>query len=210
MENAADALKIAFGIIMFVAALSLSMSTFSNATEAVSKIISYRDRTQEYISVTKANSDTRTVGVEAIVPTLYKAYKENFRVEFRDENDEPIYLYYRYDTSGRETKVYYVDLEEEQFQSNTTEANEHLKLLLQGTTQFNTKYKNSVYNKQEMKNINGKTSLYAFLKDNKFEEKLGEYYQEDKEEIDKGNSVSTDTPEINKTKKRVITYKLID
>lgn len=210
MENAADALKIAFGIIMFVAALSLSMSTFSSATQAVEKIISYRDRTQEYISITKANSDTRTVGVETIVPTLYKAYKENFRVEFRDESDQPIILYYRYDTSGNETEVYYVDLEEEQFQASNTEANEHLKLLLQGKDDFNNKYQSSTYNKQKMTTIKGKNSLYAFLQANKFEEKLGEYYQEDKEAVDKGNEIPTDTPEINKTKKRVITYKLMN
>lgn len=210
MENAADALKIAFGIIMFVAALSLSMSTFSSATNAVEKIISYRDRTQEYISITKANSDTRTVGVETIIPTLYKAYKENFRVEFRDENDQPIILYYRYDTAGNETEVYYVDLEEEQFQASNTEANEHLKLLLQGKDDFNNKYQSSTYNKQKMTTIKGKNSLYAFLQANKFEEKLGEYYQEDKEAVDKGNEIPTDTPEINKTKKRVITYKLMN
>ena len=43
--------------------------------------------------------------------------------------------------------------------------------------------------------------LYEFLKDKKFEERLGEYYQEDKSE----GKVS-DTLEINKTKKRIITY----
>ena len=47
----------------------------------------------------------------------------------------------------------------------------------------------------------GSEGLYEFLKDKKFEERLGEYYQEDKSE----GKVS-DTLEINKTKKRIITY----
>ena len=33
MENAADALKIAFGVLIFVVALSLSIFTFSNARQ---------------------------------------------------------------------------------------------------------------------------------------------------------------------------------
>ena len=51
MENAADALKMAFGVLIFVVAISLSVSTFSNARTTIDSIISYRDKTQDYVYV---------------------------------------------------------------------------------------------------------------------------------------------------------------
>ena len=47
----------------------------------------------------------------------------------------------------------------------------------------------------------GGNGLYKFLQNKQFEERIGEFYQEDS---DAGKE--TDALEINKTKKRVITY----
>ena len=38
MENAVDSLKIAFGVLIFTVALSISISTFSNARRAIDGI----------------------------------------------------------------------------------------------------------------------------------------------------------------------------
>ena len=43
MENAAEALKMAFGVMMFVLALSLSISCFSQASSAIDNIITSRE-----------------------------------------------------------------------------------------------------------------------------------------------------------------------
>ena len=82
MENAADALKIAFGVLIFVVALSLSIFTFSNARQAIDSIITYRDKTQDYVYVKKANNVNRLVSSESIIPAMYKAYTENYKIIF--------------------------------------------------------------------------------------------------------------------------------
>ena len=83
MENVTEALKIAFGVMMFVLALTLSISSFSQAREAIDNVIMMKDREQEYTYVeTAANLKNRLVSSETIIPTIYKAYKENFSVEF--------------------------------------------------------------------------------------------------------------------------------
>ena len=44
MENAAEALKIAFSVIMFILALGMGVSSFSDANRAVLVITNERDR----------------------------------------------------------------------------------------------------------------------------------------------------------------------
>ena len=81
MENVTEALKIAFGVMMFVLALTLSISSFSQAREAIDNVIMIKDREQDYTYIeTSSNIRNRVVSVETIVPTIYKAYKENFTV----------------------------------------------------------------------------------------------------------------------------------
>lgn len=205
MENATEALKMAFAIMMFVLALSLSISSFSNANRAVDAIVTLRDRETEYTYVRRAHSSNRRVGVETVIPTLYKAYKENFRVVFLKNDGSPLPLYYQTDSFGNRTKdasgsdieINYIDLENEII-ANPTEAIQHLDVLLnirQGTSVSNNKY----YNQFMADKTQG---LYKYLKDKMFEEQLGEYYQEDT------SATTSETLDINKTKKRVITYVL--
>ena len=200
MENAAEALKIAFGYMMFVLALTISISSFSQARETIDAIITIKDRQTEYTYVEA--QDKKIVGIETIIPTMYKAYKENFRIVFYksyvdETNNEPYPLYKsfgKYDNPATSTgtEINYIDLELEIF-ANAQEAIEHLNILLnKRSTDVNSKYYNQfIY----------RGGLYNELKDKKFEEKLGEYYLEDSQA-----GHETDTIEANKTKKRVITY----
>ena len=211
MENAAEALKIAFAILMFVAALSLSISSFTSAKTAIDNIITMRDKTQKYMYVTPAKSSNRTVGIETVIPTMYKAYQENFRVVFMQKDGEelkelPIYYYTDihnskvYDSEkGEYRTVNYVDLENERL-AGKTEAIKHLDILLEAR-KANNKNDNKYYEQFMEDKISG---LYEYLKDKKFEEVLGEYYQEDLEAAQKGTV--SDALDINKTKKRVVTY----
>ena len=84
MENAVDALKIAFGVMMFVLALTLSISSFSKANSAVTAITRMNDRETEYTYIEPTASRARIVGVEAIVPSMYRAYYENIEIKFLD------------------------------------------------------------------------------------------------------------------------------
>ena len=228
MENATKALEIGFGVLIFVVALSLSISTFSNATRAITNIMTNEDKTQSYVYVTEANgvdeNNNRIVGVETIVPAMYKAYKENYKILFLDQNGDPITLYYKTRNSSKETEIVdgesvtvlprekddygeeieinFVDLEEEVL-GGVEDAIQHLDFILYGNNyqkddkKYYTKYKRQIYYPD---------GLYDFLVDKKFIEILGEYYQEDAEA---GTEIpETQVAEINKTKKRIITYKL--
>lgn len=202
MENASEALKIAFGVMMFVLALTLSLTSFSQATQAVESITYMSDRETTYTYVEPASNSNRIVGVETIIPTMYNAYKENYKVyfyeSFTDENNNvPMYLYKYVDSNVAtpDTYVYYVDLEREIF-SSANEAVEHLNVMLgKIPTDSNAKYHEQFIHAE---------GLYEFLKDKKFEEILGEYYQEDA--LDAENGTTSGILDVNKTKKRIITY----
>lgn len=197
MENAAEALKMAFGYLMFVLALTISISSFSQARETIDAIVTIKDKETEYTYV--ESQDKKVVGVETIIPTIYKAYKENFRIVFYksytdENNNEPYYLYYSVDkyNPNNKTPINYIDLEQEIF-ADAQEAIDHINILLnKRSTDINSKYYNQFMYSD---------GLYDELKDKKFEEILGEYYLEDSQA-----GYETDTIEANKTKKRVITY----
>ena len=202
MENAVEALKMAFGYMMFVLALTISISSFSQARETIDAIITIKDRETSYTYV--KSQEKKIVGVETVIPTMYKAYKEDFRIVFyrsyTDEtNNTPFYLYKSFDryeipspSSG--TKINYIDLEQENF-GGPEDAIEHLNVLMGARpTDLNNKYYYQFLDENE-------DGLYEALKGLQFEEILGEYYLQDS-----NAGHETDTIEANKTKKRVITY----
>ena len=88
MENAVDALKIAFAVFVFIVALSLSMFMFTLVGQTSDIVLQSSDVTRfmEYIEVSDMISDERIVGLETIIPTLYKYYKENYTIIFRKCN----------------------------------------------------------------------------------------------------------------------------
>lgn len=85
MENAVEAIKMAFAVMVFVMALSVSMISFNKA-KATSDVVLYaKDETNyyDYEGATGKAAENRIVGIETIIPTLYKYYKENYTVVFR-------------------------------------------------------------------------------------------------------------------------------
>ena len=82
MENAVEALKMAFAFLTFVLALTVSVIAFSNV-KATSDVILYAKDETNYYDYIKDNNvsgraaENRIVGLETIIPTLYKYYKEN-------------------------------------------------------------------------------------------------------------------------------------
>ena len=101
MENAVDALKIAFAVFIFVIALSVTMYMFTMAKTTSDLVLQASDVT-EYMEYTELEdiagsnamiNNDRIVGLETIIPTLYKYYKENYTVVFRNSNGTPMDLY---------------------------------------------------------------------------------------------------------------------
>ncbi len=86
-DNAANALRIAFAVLVFVIAISLSMRVFSQAKAVSDEVFYMTDKTNFYEYTIGDNSpDGRIVSGETIIPTLYRYYKENFNVIIKDIN----------------------------------------------------------------------------------------------------------------------------
>ena len=190
MENAVEALKIAFAVMMFVVALSLSISSLSQASSAVDAIINLNDRQTEYTYV-EPTSSNRTVGVETVITSMYKAYQESFDIYFYKSNGDPLIIYNSKDGEGNLIGINCINGSE--VFANSEEAIEHLNQILGHPSHATEKYQNQLNNEYT-------DGLYNFLSGKKFKEELGEYYI----------TQSESTPDANKVKKRVITYTIID
>ena len=92
-DNVADALKMAAAVLMFVIALSVGISSFSQARQTVDTIVSYTDREYEYTYVEQNGGTQRIVNIESIIPVIYRSANENYKIYFQDKNVEGIELY---------------------------------------------------------------------------------------------------------------------
>lgn len=193
MENATDALKMAGAVLLFVLAISIIILSFGQVRESADTIIDYRDRETSYIDGNfyyDGKDYSRIVGLETIIPSVYRAYWENYRIVFKGIG-QPIY---RINEEGK----YLLELENING-TNLTLANDETKVeFLQGILygvdgnkkdDFETKFKIS---------LNDCESIYNQLESKSVKEYLGVYYQND----------SPDVPELNKVKKRIITYEV--
>ena len=190
MENAADALKMAAWVLIFVVALSIIINAFGMARQTTDILISYNDN-EYYTDYVEQGNTERKVGYETIIPAIYRAYKENYKIIFLNNDGTPMYFY---ENKNTKEQINYIDLEKQNV-GNDTAKEEFIKYIVTGKEINNSQYK--FENSYDIKN-NG---LYNQIKGKQFTESLGVYYQE---EID-GNQ--SNTPDANKTKKRLITYK---
>lgn len=94
MDNAVDALKIGFSVMVFVIALTVSIIAMGQAREVSEKVFYMSDKTNfyEYVSDEKL-PDGRIVSGETIIPTLYRYYKENFNVVILDKNGNKVCVF---------------------------------------------------------------------------------------------------------------------
>lgn len=217
MENAVDALKIGFAVLVFVMALSLTMFMFTNARESADIVLHSSDLTayMEYIEP-QEGSENRIVGLETIIPTLYKYYKENYTVIFRDASGGFLELYEtatntdlwssdytnRY-YGGKSTRVCSFDVNEETkrhepWTGSEKENKRMLDIFIQGGTYTYT-------DSRGKQTINFGNGLSKY-RNKKFIESLGEY------EFNANNNEASDTDYnsglIKNKKKRVIIYTL--
>ena len=212
MENAAEALKMAAAVLIFVVALTVAINSFGQARQTAQLILDYTDREYDYTYVEEnkdSNGDVMTeriVGLESIIPTIYKAYRENFKIVFDGcealLEDEGLFSEKNEDT-GKMEKVYKIDLENETIGTDTLKEQFLMAIL----------YGNKIDDFQTIKDTFKKTGIELNSKGlcdkintSKFKEEIGIYYQE-QAGIDNTNTTDTEeVPESNLTEKRVITY----
>ena len=222
MENAAEALKMAGGVLLFIIALSVSIISFGQVRQTADTIFSSKDRETEYIDgdyyyqVGDGSSSERTVGLETILPTISRVYSENYKIIFEGLND-PIYTVIK---SGEKR----ICLDGEFDNAIRGVGTENEKQFLNAVLYGDKGGANSIFNLNFSKKIRlANTSLYTQLtravSNGKIIEYSGRYYQDDEVKTNEsGSSLSTedeptkigdDVPDANKTRKRVITYKII-
>ena len=188
MENAAEALKMAAAVLIFVLALSISINSFSEVRQTSQTILNYRDREYET--------------TETIIPSIYKIYQENYKIIFNINSIG--YLYKKKITEGekkgQDEEINYIDLQKEVL-GNESQKQRFIQAILYGVNSF--EGKSDV--EKEFKNLgiefNNPNGIFEIIKDKKYKESLGVYYQEEVDS-DSASKIS----ENNKTKKRVITY----
>lgn len=95
MENVTRALILAFSMLMFVVGFAYSMFLINKLTATSNALIGSIATTNYYdnIEVTGENVTKREVGVDTIIPTLYRYYKETYAVKILDKDDTVIQLF---------------------------------------------------------------------------------------------------------------------
>lgn len=208
MENAAEALKIAGSMLMFIIALTVGIASFGQVRQAADSALYDLDEEMMYVDgeYYYTETATRQVGIETVIPTVSRVFNETYKVifDFQDPNEEPIYTIKP--TSGEETKkVYTLDKEANVLQGGLIGKEIFFRAILFGdtTTEFidpsgiNEESKRRNWTKLYDHNVKLPTQpLYERLKGKKIIESAGVYTDD---ELD-------DVPEANREKIRVITY----
>lgn len=99
MENATEALIIAFAVIVFVIALSSSMMVMGQAKETADYVFYANDKTNFREDIDVKSADVRIVGMDAIIPTIYRQFKENFNVIILDKDGKKVAVYNGFEES---------------------------------------------------------------------------------------------------------------
>lgn len=213
-ENIADALKMAGSVLLFVMGLSIAILAFSQARESMDIVLSYSDRESlsiegnpRFYYLSKDNDTSRYVGKETIIPAIYRAYKENYKIVFKFPDDYYLFKQEVKNAKGlnKEKKISTLDLANQSLSSDLA-SRQFLNGIIYGDFEYeNEKSKNDYINK--FKITPNYISLYQYLTEKestyKIKEYLGTYYIEDVNGTSEVNAV-------NKTEKRVITYEFVN
>ncbi len=209
MENAVEALKMAGAVLLFIIGLSVAILAFTISRQGIDAVLKYSDREALRIKndsrfyYLKSDDTQRYVGTETIIPTIYRAYKENFKIVF--EFDDTYYLYEKKIGLTGTEKIYTLDLEKENH-GQDLEVREFLDVILYRKYSSTTNASEYCTNKK-IHSLPTK-SLYEYITDKitagkKIQEKLGTFYIED---LSSASEESNLKDAFNKNEKRVITY----
>lgn len=85
MENATDALLIAFAVLVFIIALSVTLTTLSKAKSTADIVLFYSDR-ENFQTLLPSDPDNvkdggRVVDVDTVIATIERCAKEKFSVK---------------------------------------------------------------------------------------------------------------------------------
>lgn len=120
MENATDALLMAFAILIFIIALSVTLTTLSQAKSTADIVLFYSDR-ENFQSPIQYDPEEyqdggRDVNVDTVISTIYRCAKEKFSVKISDGTEEYVF---EYDTQTAEQLKKQIDKFIKEHKGNT-------------------------------------------------------------------------------------------
>lgn len=95
MENVTRAIIMAFSMLIFVIGFSYSMYLINSLTTTSNTLLSSVTTKNYYdnIKVSGQDTTTRDVGIDTIISTLYRYYKENYAVKILDSDGSLIQVF---------------------------------------------------------------------------------------------------------------------
>lgn len=98
MDNVSHAMFLAFAMFALVLGLSFGIYLLGNMNSVAYTLIHSTDATSDYQTISydssnKENKFTRFVGVDTVISTLYRYYKENFSVEIYNNSKELVQVF---------------------------------------------------------------------------------------------------------------------
>ena len=202
METAADAIKMAAAVLVFVIALGISISSFSEVRQISQIILNYNDKEYNYTYIPDEKSTTRKVGVETIIPSIYRSYNERFAIYFYQNTTNEAYTIYEEKdvVTGNTESVNKLDLSKMSF-SNVQERNDFIGCILYGQDYSNFAAIRDKMKKRTPQILLQTEGLYGKIinSSNGIKEMFGIYEQEDL-------SDDSSVPDANKTEIRTISY----
>ena len=219
MENVAEALKMAGEMLLFILALGICISSFSQARETSDALLRYTDR--EYVTQYQGVGTTqRVVGEETVIPTIYRAYKERFKIYFYEADKSPLELYTITNSQTlEETSVNAIDADRPVLGQDWQKDNFIMALLYGTNANLKDQYGNTISFDEFETSLNSGYSIYhlnpngiydIIIKSNQFEEYFGVYYpsqaREGAGEGAEGEETNMNAQTTSEEKMRVISY----
>lgn len=204
MENAADALKMAAAVLVFVLALGISISSFSEVRQVSQIILNYNDNEYNYTYIPDERTTTRMVGLETITPSIYRSYNEKFAIYFYEgDTNRPYTIYKQKDTASSPTEdVNKLDLSKISL-ANVQERNDFIGCILYGQDYSNFSDMKTKLQQRTPQILLQNEGLYDKI-NGEVKEMFGIYELQD---VSDGTDDSDSAvPDANKTEIRTISY----
>lgn len=84
MENASDALKMAFAVFVFIIALSIVFSLMTKIRTTADTVLWYSDRNNYFEWAEESTDDGRMVGEDTVISALYTIAEEKLYIQIND------------------------------------------------------------------------------------------------------------------------------
>ena len=88
MENAVDALKMAFGVLIFIIAITVTFSVLSQAKATSDDVLFSNDKTNYYRY--DSEKDESIVNVDTVISALYRSRRDGRKIIIKKSNNDII------------------------------------------------------------------------------------------------------------------------